>query len=201
VYKWITVKLAITAFVVVRFLKNILLTVKVAFNRSKHISNVWYNENATVPAMRCFRTKHAYVLTLGAIILITLAANLPRCVTSSYILYSGLHVRTSISLKISNHFLLLNPVLDPVIHVLRIREYRDRLKSVCRCYNKANNNTGVITLTQAIHIWSGITVVTYSVLRESELRSLNKPHNTGVITLTHAIHIWSDITVVNYQIH
>jgi len=98
------------------------------------------------------RTMRRNVLTLGAIILITLAANVPRCVTASYILYSGLHVRTSISLKISNHFLLLNPVLDPVIHVLRIREYRDRLKSVCRCYNQANNNIGVITLTQAIHI-------------------------------------------------
>ena len=98
------------------------------------------------------RSMRRNVLTLGAIILITLAANVPRCVTASYILYSGLHVRTSISLKISNHFLLLNPVLDPVIHVLRIREYRDRLKFVCRCYNKANNNTEVITLTQVIHI-------------------------------------------------
>jgi hypothetical protein len=162
------------------------------------------------------------VLTLGAIILITLAVNVPTCVTASCILHSGIHgrtsislkisnhfavmsfwlkfflwcctirimiteytmiiktiikktgisstntklnfavvdtlhilgpsVKTSISLKISNHFLLLNPVLDPVIHVLRIREYRDRLNSVCRCYNQANNNTGVITLTQAIHI-------------------------------------------------
>jgi hypothetical protein len=63
------------------------------------------------------------------------------------------------------------------------------VKSVCRCYNQANNNTEVITLTQAIHIWSGITVVTYYVPRESELRSLNKSNNTGVITVTHAIHL------------
>jgi hypothetical protein len=47
------------------------------------------------------RSMRRNVLTLGAIILITLAANVPRCVTASYILYSGLHVRTSISLKIS----------------------------------------------------------------------------------------------------
>ena len=38
----------------------------------------------------------------------------------------------------------------------------------------------------------------YSVPRESELRSLNKPHNAGVITLTHAIHIFSGITIVKY---
>jgi hypothetical protein len=61
-------------------------------------------------------------------------------------------------------------------------------ESELRSLNKPHN-TGVITLTQAIHICSGITVVTYSVPRESELRSLNKPHNTRVITLTHAIHI------------
>ena len=91
-------------------------------------------------------------------------------------------------------------MLDPVIHVLRIREYRDRLKFVCRCYNQANNNTEVITLTQAIHICSGISVVTYSVPRESELRRLNKPHNTGIITLTQAIHICSGITVVTYSV-
>ena len=132
------------------------------------------------------RTMRRNVLTLGTIILITLAANVPRCVTASYILYSGLHVRTIISLKISNHFLLLNPVLDPIIHVLRIREYRDRVKSVCRCYNQQNNSTEVITLTHAIHIWFSITVVKYHryfVPRESELRLLNKPNNTGVITL------------------
>ena len=40
----------------------------------------------------------------------------------------------------------------------------------------------------------------YSVPRESELRSLNKPHNAGVITLTQAIHICSGITIVKYQV-
>jgi hypothetical protein len=74
--------------------------------------------NRNISSVRSMRRN---VLTLGAIILITLAANVPTCVTSSYILYSGIHVRTSISLKISNHFLLLSPVLDPVMHVLRIR--------------------------------------------------------------------------------
>ena len=54
------------------------------------------------------RSMRRNVLILEAITLIMLAANVPRCVTASYILYSGLHVRTSISLKISNHFLLLN---------------------------------------------------------------------------------------------
>jgi hypothetical protein len=72
---------------------------------------------------------------------VTIAIPDQICIASC-ILHSGIHGRTSISLKISNHFLLLNPVLDPVIHVLRIREYRDRLNSVCRCYNQANNNTG-----------------------------------------------------------
>ena len=43
-------------------------------------------------------------------------------------------------------------------------------------------------------------MVTYSVPRESELRSLNKPHNTGVITLTQVMRICSGITVVTYSV-
>ena len=67
------------------------------------------------------------------------------------------------------------------------------------------HNTEVITLTHAMHICSGITIVLsniklYSVPRETELRSLNKPHNTGVITLTQAIQICSGNTIVKYLV-
>jgi hypothetical protein len=43
--------------------------------------------------------------------------------------------------------------------------------------------TEYVTITQVMRICYGITVVTYSVPRDSELRRLNKPHYTGVITL------------------
>ncbi|VDI01972.1 Hypothetical predicted protein [Mytilus galloprovincialis] len=84
------------------------------------------------------------LLTLGAIICVTLVANVPRCVTAFCSLYTGPATNTLRWLKISNHFLLLNPVFDPVIHVLRIREFRERFM----CISCKPNQIQSIELTQ-----------------------------------------------------
>lgn len=90
------------------------------------------------------RLMHRNVSTLGAIICVTLVANVPRCVTAFCSLYTGPTTNTLRWLKISNHFLLLNPVFEPVIHVLRIREFRERFM----CTSCKPNQIQSIELTQ-----------------------------------------------------
>jgi hypothetical protein len=53
---------------------------------------------------------------------------MPRCVTSAIALYLGNTTAITKSLEISNHFMLINPLMDPVIYILRIKEYRQRLR-------------------------------------------------------------------------
>lgn len=68
------------------------------------------------------------IITLGFIIIIALTSTMPRFVTSGIALYLGNTAAITKSLEISNHFMLINPLMDPVIYILRIKEYRQRLR-------------------------------------------------------------------------
>ncbi|VDI01540.1 Hypothetical predicted protein [Mytilus galloprovincialis] len=75
------------------------------------------------------------VVTLGLIIAVSLVAVLPRSMLAFYFYMGNTSAITgTLIMIINNFFILLNPVLDPVIYVLRIKKYRQYLR--CKCLKK-----------------------------------------------------------------
>ncbi|CAC5369584.1 unnamed protein product [Mytilus coruscus] len=68
------------------------------------------------------------VITLGAIIVITYVSVLPKCVLSSIMLASPGLMLDKPKLHLIKGFLLFNSLLDPYIYILRIKEFREKLK-------------------------------------------------------------------------
>lgn len=111
------------------------------FSHSKKIFDMV--ETATVQMKNSKRLMRRNINTLGSVIIVTMIANLPRTILAFYSLYSGPTVKTLTWLKISNHLLLLNLIFDPIINVLRIREYRDRI-ICCKKTSLVSSETVII---------------------------------------------------------
>ncbi|VDI25193.1 Hypothetical predicted protein [Mytilus galloprovincialis] len=77
------------------------------------------------------------VITLGTIIGLTLVATLPRSITVFYSYNVGGSESALNFVWIANHvFVLLNPLFDPLIYAFTVRQYREHLISVCKCFQK-----------------------------------------------------------------
>ncbi|CAG2194081.1 unnamed protein product [Mytilus edulis] len=87
-------------------------------------------------------------VTLGLIIAVSLVSVLPRTmlVFSVYVGTTSA-ITGTLALIFNNFFLLLNPVVDPVIYVLRIKKYRQYL--LCKCLK--NNSVTDATNSTAVH--------------------------------------------------
>jgi hypothetical protein len=93
--------------------------------RSKELSEIQYGSES-----RMIRFKKS-ILTVGVVILFVSLSSLP-CVLTNMI--SAITNGTVISpqlLEFTNNLIFVNPLLDPIIYVLRIREFRHMLK--CKC--------------------------------------------------------------------
>lgn len=76
------------------------------------------------------------VLTLGVIIIVTVVGVLPRSLLGFYSFSKGISGKVAdLSMITNTVFLLLNPLLDPVIYVLRIKKYRESLR--CKCLKRS----------------------------------------------------------------
>lgn len=71
------------------------------------------------------------ILTVGVVILFVSLSSLP-CVLANMIsaITNGMVISPHL-LEFTNNLIFVNPLLDPIIYVLRIREYRQMLK--CKC--------------------------------------------------------------------
>lgn len=72
-------------------------------------------------------TMKRYVITLGIIVALNIAIVLPRFSAVVTTLVTGNAEGNSQMLLICTNLLILNPLLDPVIYLLRIRTFRQRL--------------------------------------------------------------------------
>ncbi|CAC5364002.1 unnamed protein product [Mytilus coruscus] len=80
---------------------------------------------------------HRNVVTLSCIVVITLCAILPRCIYGLYFQSRpDPYARVSSVHEAVNVILLLNPLFDPFVYILRMKEFRDRLK--CHCFKRNN---------------------------------------------------------------
>ncbi|CAC5373603.1 MC1R [Mytilus coruscus] len=86
-------------------------------------------------------------VTLGLIIAVSLVAVLPRSMLVFYF-YMGNKsaIAGTLTLIFNNFFILLNPVVDPIIYVLRIKKYRQYLR--CKCLK--NNSVSDVTNSTAV---------------------------------------------------
>ena len=75
------------------------------------------------------------MITFGCIITLTLVSILPRSLVAFYIYIYGVTEKTRAFIMIANSTLLiLNPLLDPIIYILRIRKFRNIIKAaICIC--------------------------------------------------------------------
>lgn len=72
------------------------------------------------------------VVTLSCIVAITLCAVLPRCIYGLYFQSRpDTYTKVSSVHDVVNVFLLLNPLFDPFVYILRMKEVRDRLTFQC----------------------------------------------------------------------
>ncbi|CAG2196253.1 unnamed protein product [Mytilus edulis] len=77
------------------------------------------------------------VITLGAIIGLTLIATLPRSIAVFYSYSVGGSESALNFVWIANHvFVLLNPLFDPLIYAFTVRQYREHLISFSKCFKK-----------------------------------------------------------------
>ncbi|CAC5385129.1 unnamed protein product [Mytilus coruscus] len=82
------------------------------------------------------------MITLGIIIGLTFSSNLPRSVLVLYSYIVGGSDKAMHYLWAANNiFVLLNPLFDPFIYVLRIEKYREHLKSSFKSIWKSNRVT------------------------------------------------------------
>lgn len=71
-------------------------------------------------------------ITLGILILVLLIAALPKIVIGLIVMNEpSLTPAHLVGIQISDLFIYLNPLLDPIIYVLRIDTFRERLKFKC----------------------------------------------------------------------
>ncbi|CAG2202011.1 unnamed protein product [Mytilus edulis] len=88
-------------------------------------------------------------VTLGLIISVSLVAVLPRSILVFYYNMENKSALTgTLTIIFNNIFLLLNPVIDPVIYVLRIKKYRQYLR--CKCLK--NNTVFDMTNSTAVQV-------------------------------------------------
>lgn len=71
------------------------------------------------------------VLTLGIIISISIIAIAPRAIASITSLIMGNNPENIRSVLITTRLMILNPILDPIIYVLRMKKFRQQLPCVC----------------------------------------------------------------------
>ena len=69
--------------------------------------------------------------TLGIIIIVTLIASIPRSVMPFYSLYTGPVEFTLTVLFLCNGCLILKPLFDPIMYVFFVKEFRERIRSLC----------------------------------------------------------------------
>ncbi|CAC5392375.1 unnamed protein product [Mytilus coruscus] len=71
-------------------------------------------------------------ITLGILILVLLIAALPKVIIGLLVMNEpSLTPEHLVGIQISDLFIYLNPLLDPIIYVLRIDTFRERLKFKC----------------------------------------------------------------------
>ncbi|VDI47569.1 Hypothetical predicted protein [Mytilus galloprovincialis] len=84
------------------------------------------------------RTRHN-MITLSCIIIITAVSILPRTCYGLYVNFTGT-IDDDI-VRATNNLLLLNPLVDPIIYIFRIKEVRCQL--ICRCRSNKTTPLGL----------------------------------------------------------
>jgi len=69
-------------------------------------------------------------ITLGLLIMVMLLSVLPNIIFGLVVIAHPFNVKAHTALSVSNIFLFINPLFDPIIYVLRMRSFRQHLK--CR---------------------------------------------------------------------
>ena len=69
-------------------------------------------------------------ITLGLLIMVMLLSVLPNIIVGLVVISHPFNVKAHTALSVSNIFLFINPLFDPIIYVLRMRSFRQHLK--CR---------------------------------------------------------------------
>jgi len=69
-------------------------------------------------------------ITLGLLIMVMLLSVMPRIILGLLVIAHPFNMRVHTALSVSDLFLFINPLFDPIIYVLRMRSFRQHLK--CR---------------------------------------------------------------------
>lgn len=102
--------------------------------------------NATLSAKRMADAirMRKNIVTLGLIMALALVVVLMRCIAVTLLHLdkgNGYYINDIVFKIFNNVSLLLNPLLDPVIYVLRIKKYRDHLR--CKCLKGNSDVTSI----------------------------------------------------------
>ncbi|CAG2186805.1 unnamed protein product [Mytilus edulis] len=86
------------------------------------------------------------IITLGLIIALVVVVLLLRGI-ALFIFYMGNEskINDTLFMIINNVFIMLNPLLDPVIYILRIKTYRDHLRCKCIKRNSVSDVSNLAT--------------------------------------------------------
>ncbi|CAC5358858.1 unnamed protein product [Mytilus coruscus] len=84
--------------------------------------------------------------TLSVVMSITLIANIPSCIISLYSEFFGRTETISRWIVYCNTLVIVNPLLDPIIYVFRLEDFRDKIAGVfCRKHDLQNESRSGIT--------------------------------------------------------
>ncbi|VDI18256.1 Hypothetical predicted protein, partial [Mytilus galloprovincialis] len=82
------------------------------------------------------RKKHKVLLTLTVVISVSLLANMPRALMVFDLLIVGFNKTNMFWLRVCNMMVMLNPLLDPVIYIFCLEDFRKQIrKMICRNKN------------------------------------------------------------------
>jgi len=124
----VTVIVALYIIVIIRILRQ-----HNKIHGTSPVINIGSHQNQ--PSMAYKRMKKN-VLTLGIIISISIIAIAPRAIASITSLIMGNNPENIRSVLITTRLMILNPILDPIIYVLRMKKFRQQLACVC-CNSRA----------------------------------------------------------------
>ena len=124
----VTVIVALYIIVIIRILRQ-----HNKIHGTSPVINIGSHQNQ--PSMAYKRMKKN-VLTLGIIISISIIAIAPRAIASITSLIMGNNPDNIRSVLITTRLMILNPILDPIIYVLRMKKFRQQLACVC-CNSRA----------------------------------------------------------------
>lgn len=104
------------------------------------------------------------VLTLGIIVVCSALIVSPRSIASVTSLITGKQFASILS--VSTYIMVLNPVIDPIIYVLRIKRFRKRLRCYC-CVASTDIKPGSTIATASTATPRNVRVYTTSLTNES----------------------------------